>query len=74
MKTLLSLALSLSLSLLSGAAAQDRVARVGYLTWQDSGAHHESTLNGFVDGLRSEGFVEGRNLQLLLRSDRKSVV
>ena len=68
MKTLLSLALSLSLSLLSGAAAQDRVARVGYLTWQDSGAHHESTLNGFVDGLRSEGFVEGRNLQLLLRS------
>ena len=30
---------------------------MGYLTWQDSGGYHESTLNGFVEGLRSEGFA-----------------
>jgi putative tryptophan/tyrosine transport system substrate-binding protein len=66
MKTLLSFALSLSL--LGGVAAQERVARVGYLSWQDSGAYQESTSSAFVDGLRSEGFIEGRNLQILHRS------
>ena len=61
-------AFALSLALLGGATAQDRIARVGYLSWQDTGEYHESTSSAFVDGLRSEGFVEGKNLQLLRRS------
>jgi len=48
--------------------SQDRVYRVGYLSWQDQGLYHDVTLRGFLDGLRSEGFVEGRNLELLRRS------
>ena len=48
--------------------AQERVARVGYLSWQDSGAIYETTLQGFVDGLREEGFVQGKNVELLRRS------
>ena len=48
--------------------AQERVYRVGYLSWQDAGAYYDVTLRGFLEGLRSEGFVEGRNLQLLRRS------
>ena len=50
------------------APAQERMARVGYLSWQDSGPYYEATLAGFIDGLRSEGFVEGKNLELLRRS------
>jgi len=50
------------------ATAQDRIYRVGYLSWQDEGTYYEITLRGFLDGLRSEGFVEGKNLQLLRRS------
>lgn len=48
--------------------AQERVARVGYLSWQDGGAHHEQTLKGYVEGLREEGFVLGKNLELMLRT------
>jgi len=48
--------------------AQERVYRVGYLSWQDEGASYDVTLRGFLEGLRSEGFVEGKNLQLLRRS------
>ena len=48
--------------------AQERVARVGFLSWQDSGAIYETTLQGFVDGLREEGFVQGKNVELLRRS------
>ena len=56
-------------ALLSGAAsAQERIYRVGYLSWQDEGSYHDATLRGFLDGLRSEGFVEGRNLQVIRRS------
>ena len=67
MKILMSIALGLSLFCVA-AAAQDRVARVGYLSWQDFGDYHESTLKGYLEGLRSEGFVEGKNLELLRRS------
>jgi putative ABC transport system substrate-binding protein len=49
-------------------AAQERVYRIGYLSWQDEGAYYETTLRGFLEGLRSEGFVEGKNLELLRRS------
>jgi putative ABC transport system substrate-binding protein len=49
-------------------AAQERVARVGYLSWQDGGAYYDLTLKGFVDGLREEGFVPGRNVELVRRS------
>jgi putative tryptophan/tyrosine transport system substrate-binding protein len=66
MKFVLGIALALALSFT--AAAQERVARVGYLSWQDTGAYYDSTLKGFVEGLRSEGFVEGKNLELLRRS------
>jgi len=51
-----------------GLWAQERVYRIGYLSWQDQGAYYDVTLRGFLDGLRSEGFVEGKNLQLLRRS------
>ena len=50
------------------AAAQERVYRVGYLSWQDEGTYHDVTLKGFLEGLRGEGFVEGKNLQLVFRS------
>jgi len=50
------------------ARAQERVARVGILSWQDRGDYHVTTRAGFVEGLRAEGYVEGRNLVLLERS------
>jgi putative ABC transport system substrate-binding protein len=59
---------SCAFALVSGASAQERVYRVGYLSWQDAGTYHDVTLRGFLEGLRSEGFVEGRNLQVLFRS------
>jgi len=62
------LAFALLLLIWGAATAQERVARVGYLSWQDSGMYHEMTLNGFVAGLREEGFEPGRNLELLRRS------
>jgi putative ABC transport system substrate-binding protein len=66
MKSLL--ALVLACALWAPAAAQDRIARVGYLSWQDAGAYYETTLTGFTEGLRDEGYVEGKNLELLKRS------
>jgi putative ABC transport system substrate-binding protein len=66
MQRLLALVLLL---LVSGAVTgQERQARVGYLSWQDTGKYHETTLNGFIDGLRDEGFEPGRNLELIRRS------
>lgn len=56
------------LLLVAQATAQERVYRVGYLSWQDEGNYYDVTLRGFLEGLRSEGFVEGKNLQLLRRS------
>lgn len=58
----------LLLSLWDVAVAQERIARVGYLSWQDSGAYYDMTLNGFIEGLREEGFVQGKNLDLMRRS------
>ena len=49
-------------------AAQDRIARVGYLSWKESGPFYEVTNKGFVEGLREQGFVEGKNLSILRRS------
>lgn len=66
MKTLLTLLVSLLL--LGTAAAQEKPARVGYLTWSDTGPYHEATHRGFLAGLADEGFVEGRNLVVELRS------
>ena len=63
---------SLVLPLLLGAAlqahAQGRIASVGYLSWKDSGPYHEATNKGFIEGLREEGFVEGKNLRIVRRS------
>ncbi len=66
MRNLLAIAV---LALVCGtAAAQERIARVGYLSWQDSGEYYQMTLKGFVEGLREEGFVQGKNLDLMRRS------
>ncbi len=62
------LVLASSVASLAPLRAQERVARVGYMSWQDQGAYYEMTLKGFTEGLRSEGFVPGRNVELLLRS------
>jgi len=62
------LALLIFVSILGTAAAQERVGRVGYLTWKDAGPYHEATTKGFIAGLRDEGFVEGRNLVIERRS------
>ncbi len=66
MRVMLSLIVALGFA--SEAPAQERMARVGYLSWQDTGAYYETTLKGFTEGLREEGFVQGRNLDLLRRS------
>lgn len=58
----------MALVLAGAAAAQERVAKVGVLSWQGSGAYYDMTLGGFIEGLREEGFVQGRNLELLRRS------
>ncbi len=60
--------LAFSLVLLGTATAQERVARVGYLSWQDTGTYYDMTLKGFIEGLREEGFVQGKNLELMRRS------
>lgn len=59
---------SCALALVSSTRAQERIYRVGYLSWQDEGTYYDVTLRGFLEGLRSEGFVEGKNLQLVRRS------
>ena len=66
MKVLLTVLLSLAL--LGPAAAQEKMGRVGYLTWKDAGPYHEATTQGFIAGLRDEGYVEGKNLVLERRS------
>jgi putative ABC transport system substrate-binding protein len=62
------ISLAIAALLATSATAQDRVARVGVLTWRDAGPYHDATHKGFVAGLREQGFVEGRNLELLGRS------
>lgn len=57
-----------TLALVPGVIAQERIYRVGYLSWQDAGTYYDVTLRGFLEGLRIEGFVEGKNLQVVLRS------
>jgi putative ABC transport system substrate-binding protein len=57
-----------ALALVSSTRAQERIYRIGYLSWQDQGTYHDVTLRGFLDGLRAEGFVEGKNLQVVFRS------
>ena len=61
-------ALAPALALQRYAVAQERVARVGMLSWQDRGDYHVATRAGFVDGLAAEGYVVGRNLALFERS------
>ena len=47
------------------ALAQERVARVGMLSWQDRGDYHVTTRAGFIEGLRIEGFVVSNHYDLL---------
>ena len=53
--------------LASIAQQQARVWRVGWLEWTDKGRFSEMTSKAFVDGLRAEGYVEGRNLAIVKR-------
>lgn len=66
MRLLLSMLLAVALA--GPAVAQDRVAKVGYLSWRDSGPYEQATQQGFAAGLRDEGFVEGKNLAVIRRS------
>jgi putative tryptophan/tyrosine transport system substrate-binding protein len=50
------------------AHAQQRVWRVGVLSWNQAGPYHEATSAGLSAGLADEGFVLGRNLQMLQRT------
>jgi putative ABC transport system substrate-binding protein len=68
MRKLITAAIAVGLLLPDSAAAQEKVARVGWLTWREAGAYAEMTHKGFVQGLRESGFVEGKNLVLLRRS------
>jgi putative tryptophan/tyrosine transport system substrate-binding protein len=61
-------AIALLLALCGSTAAQERAARVGFLSWQDTGTYYEMTLKGYIDGLREEGFVQGKNLELMRRT------
>lgn len=46
------------------AQPKSRVWRVGWLEWTDKGRFSELTARAFMDGLRADGFVEGRNLAI----------
>ncbi len=65
--TLRSLAIPFLLMAAFASFAQERVATVGYLGWQQSGPYEEATRRGFAEGLREEGYIEGRNLRILRR-------
>jgi putative ABC transport system substrate-binding protein len=59
---------SMVLAWAASAAAQDKPARVGWLTIHSTGQYEEVTSRGFIKGLREAGYVEGRNLVLVKRS------
>ncbi len=46
------------------AQRQPKVWRVGWLEWTDKGRFSEVTARAFMEGLRAEGYVEGRNLAI----------
>lgn len=66
--------LLLACCVIAPAAAQEKLARVGWLQWQSSGVYADQIGKGFLQGLSEGGFVEGKNLVLMRRSaegDRK---
>ena len=67
-RTMHRMAAAAAVTLATRAWGQERVYRIGYLSWQNEGNYYDATLRGFLDGLRSEGFIEGKNLELLRRS------
>ena len=60
--------LLLAVALAGQALGQERVARVGYLSWRDAGPYEEATQKGFATALREEGFIDGKNLLILYRT------
>ena len=74
MKRLLAAAvLGTVLALPGGALAQDKPARVGWLTLYSSGMYAEVASRGFIKGLREAGYVEGRNLVFVKRSSEGDI-
>lgn len=67
-RRLLAAAALLALGRVPLALAQEKTARVGWLTLQTSGPYSEMTARGFVKGLREAGYVEGKNLVFVKRS------
>ena len=49
---------------LARAQNADKVGRVGWLEWTAQGRFSETTSKAFVEGLRAQGYVEGKNLVL----------
>lgn len=41
-----------------------KIRRVGWLEWTDKGHFSETTARAFVEGLRENGYVEGKNLAI----------
>jgi len=68
MRSYFSMAIALLLLLSAGAGAQEKMAKVGWLTWYESGASEEVTHAAFARGLREGGYEHGKNLTLLRRS------
>src|SRR5690242_18312362 len=50
------------------AFAQQKAARVGWLTLQSSGPYSDLTSRGFIRGLGEAGYIEGKNLVFVKRS------
>ena len=46
------------------AQSPNKVWRVGWLEWTETGSYSKLVSQAFVDGLRAEGYVEGKNLVL----------
>jgi putative ABC transport system substrate-binding protein len=67
-RRLLAGAVLLALGASRRALAQEKPARVGWLTLQSSGPYSDLTTRGFVKGLREAGYVEGKNLVFVKRS------
>jgi putative ABC transport system substrate-binding protein len=54
----------------AGLAQQQRVYRIGYLANQPDPRATSSSFKAFVDALREQGWIEGKNIEIRIRSAR----